>query len=252
MNSIPIFTDRILAKLDAFFAKNDYIGAENHLKYWLNEAEACQDKRSELLLCNELIGLSRKTSQREQALKYGAMALDILRELDIENSVSAATTYINVATAYKAFDCADISLPFFYKAMDIYERELPSADSRLGGLYNNMALSLVDLSKFEDSRGYYQKALTVMNSAERGELEQAITQLNIASSYEAELGLLDGEGHILSCLDKAQALLDIYSNADDGYYAFVCEKCATVFAYYGYFMYANELKERTRKIYERN
>jgi hypothetical protein len=36
----------------------------------------------------------------------------------------------------------------------------------------------------------------------------------------------------------------------DGYYAFVCEKCASVFAYYGDFLYAEELEERAKRIYE--
>ncbi len=247
-----ISTDRVLSKLDGYFAKNDYLGAEAHLKYWLSEAEACNDSRARLLICNELIGLSRKTSQRDQAFEYGALALDILRELDIESSVGAATTYINIATAYKAFGNADVSLPFFLRALEIYESELDKTDSRLGGLYNNLALSLVDLGQFDEARAYYDKALCVMSQAERGELEQAITQLNIASSYEAEFGLIEGDEHIMKCLDKAQALLDTYSDLKEGYYAFVCEKCASVFGYYGYFMYENLLKERARMIYERN
>ena len=37
----------------------------------------------------------------------------------------------------------------------------------------------------------------------------------------------------------------------DGYYAFVCEKCADTFAYYGYFGYSEELMQRAKKIYER-
>ena len=36
----------------------------------------------------------------------------------------------------------------------------------------------------------------------------------------------------------------------DGYYAFVCEKCASVFGYYGHFAYEKELYERSRRIYE--
>ncbi len=252
MNSTPISTDRVLAKLDTYFAKNDYVGAENHLTYWLMEADVSNDNRARLLICNELIGLSRKTGQKEKALGYANQALDILCELNIENSVGGATTYINIATAYKAFDNAEASLPYFNRATEIYERNLPITDSRLGGLYNNMALSLVDLGRYADARSYYDKALKIMANAQRGELEQAITYLNIATAYETEMGLLDGEGYIFECLDKAQALLDVYSELKDGYYAFVCEKCSSVFGYYGYFMYENELKERAKRIYERN
>ena len=38
----------------------------------------------------------------------------------------------------------------------------------------------------------------------------------------------------------------------DGYYAFVCEKCASVFGYYGRFFYDGELRARARGIYERS
>ena len=44
-------------------------------------------------------------------------------------------------------------------------------------------------------------------------------------------------------------ILDGYENRD-GYYAFVCEKCASVFGYYGWFLYNKEREERARTIYE--
>ena len=134
--------------------------------------------------------------------------------------------------------------------MDIYEKNLSDTDSRLGGLYNNMALTLSDLEHFEEAYSFYDRALSVMANIEKGELEQAITHLNIASTLEAEKGLLDADEEIHKRLDEASSLLDVYKDDTDGYYAFVCEKCASVFGYYGYFLYENELKERAKRIYE--
>ena len=244
-------TNRILDKLDLYLSKNDYDGAFRHLKYWFEEANSSNDLRSKLLICNELIGLSRKTGKESQTFLYTQTALETLSALDMEKSVTAATTYINVATAYKAFNRAEESIPLFGKALEIYEKYLDSTDGRLGGLYNNLALSLVDLKKFNDAHAYYQKAISVMEHSQNGELEQAITYLNIASALEAEKGLLEADMEISECISKASSLLDVHAKSEDGYYAFVCEKCATVFGYYGYFMYENELKERARKIYER-
>ena len=48
---------------------------------------------------------------------------------------------------------------------------------------------------------------------------------------------------------RTKELLENYT-LRDGYYAFVCEKCASVFGYYGFFMYEKELHERSRRIYE--
>ena len=245
-----ISVERILSKLDEHLGKNDYAAAERHLCYWLSEAGAGGDGRTELLVRNELMGLYRKTARKDEALASANAALAAIRRMGIDEQVGAATTYLNSATVYKAFGMSEQSIPLFERARSIYERELDGNDSRLGGLYNNMALSLVDLSRFSEAYELYSKAIAVMEKAEGGELEVAITYLNIASAKEVELGLLDADEEINLYLDRAQELLDA-NMSDDGYYAFVCEKCASVFGYYGRFLYDAELKERARRIYER-
>ena len=244
-----ISVERILSKLDEHLRRNDYAAAERHLCYWLSEAGAGGDGRTELLVRNELMGLYRKTARKDEALASANAALAAIRRMGIDEQVGAATTYLNSATVYKAFGMAEQSIPLFERARSIYERELDGNDSRLGGLYNNMALSLVDLSRFSEAYELYSKAIAVMEKAEGGELEVAITYLNIASAKEVELGLLDADEEINLYLDRAQELLDA-NMSDDGYYAFVCEKCASVFGYYGRFLYDAELKERARRIYE--
>ncbi len=251
-NNTSIPSERILSRLDEYFSKNDYDGAEKHLKYWFDEALAINDLRGRLLLCNELIGLSRKRLNEKQTFEFVTEALDCLKLLDMENSVAAATTYINSGTAYKAFGRADEGFLHFEMALEIYQRELDETDSRMGGLYNNMALALVDLGRFEEAYILYDKAICIMEKIAGGELEMAITYLNIASAKETEFGLLDGEEEIENYIKTASKLLDVHKNSKDGYYAFVCEKCASVFGYYGYFIYEKELRERALKIYEGN
>ena len=98
----------------------------------------------------------------------------------------------------------------------------------------------------------YEKALEKMATVPNGVLEMAITYLNIANAEEAEKGMEAAEARIFELLDKAADLLDTPSVPHDGYYAFVCEKCAPVFAYYGYFMNAEDLKKRAEDIYAGN
>ena len=90
-----------------------------------------------------------------------------------------------------------------------------------------------------------------MKKSKNGLLEVAITYLNIASAKELELGFEKSAKIIDEYLKKAMKILDEHKNRD-GYYAFVCEKCASVFDYYGYFIYNSELKERVKGIYERS
>ncbi len=240
----------ILSKLDDLFSKNDYDGAEKHILYWLQEAKCSNNKSIMLLLQNELCGLYRKLRRESDAIASVENALSLISDMGIEHNIGAGTTYINAGTVLKSFGKSKEAIPLFEQAMKIYDRELPKNDKRFGGLYNNMALALVDLNEFEKALLLYKKAISVMESTEDGMLEVAITYLNIANLKEAELGIEDAQADIDKLLDDAAKILDEHENKN-GYYAFVCEKCASTFGYYGYFAYENELKERAAKIYER-
>ncbi len=147
---------------------------------------------------------------------------------------------------------AEKSIPLFEKARKIYESSLRENDERLGGLYNNMALAFVDLKEFSRADELYRKALDVMKNVDGGEPETAITYLNMANAAEAEHELEGAESIITEYLEKAIELLDSCISETDGNYAFVCQKCSSVFGYYGYFFYQKELERRSKKIYERS
>lgn len=247
-----ISSDEVLNKLDTLLQKNDYTGAKNHLLYWLAEAEYSGDKKITLLITNELMGLCRKLAEKDEAIGYTKKALELINEMNIQDNTGAATTYLNCATVYKAFGKPEESIPLFVRAQAIYEKNLAPEDDRFGGLYNNMALAFVDLKDFDTANKLYEKALTVMGNIKNKEPEQAITLLNMANAAEAQYGLEEAHSIIEAHLKNAMELLDTGKNRNDGNYAFVCEKCAPTFGYYGYFYYENELKERARSIYERS
>ena len=247
----PIPTERIIEKLDSYLNKNDYAGAMQHLCYWLSETDACNDMRGKLTLLNEQIGLYRKINKENECLAAAAGALSLAAKMNIEQSVTYATTLINAATGYKAFGKAEEALPLYRKAQLIYEASLNSDDGRLGGLYNNMALTLAELKNYREAEDLYKKAIEVMKMQKNGELEVAVTRLNIADLIAAEHGFENGAEEIEKQLLEAEKLLNTEGLPRDGYYAFVCEKCAPVFGYYGYFLIEWELKRRAEEIYER-
>ena len=86
--------------------------------------------------------------------------------------------YVNAATVYKAFGMAADALPLYAAAREIYEKELPADDARLGGLYNNMALALADLHRFREAEDCYRRALSVMARVEHGEAEAATRSIS--------------------------------------------------------------------------
>ncbi len=235
--------------VDKYLHRNDYISAERYMLECLDTALQDNDSITQILLYNELMGLYRKLGKRDYAISNAEAALGKIRETGTENQVGAATTYLNCATVYKAFGMAEKGLPLYRKAQRIYEQNLPLNDSRLAGLYNNMGLALVDLKEFSEAYILYEKAVSIMLSNHNGEPEAAITYLNLANAAEADKGLLQACSEIDNYLDKAQELLEGYQNRD-GNYAFVCEKCASVFMYYGRFFYGEELAQRARRIYE--
>ncbi len=242
---------RILDKLDVYMSHRDYDGAERHLLYWMEEAKISHDQRGELLLCNELVGHYRKTGQREKAFQYADRAMELLEEMDFRDSISAGTTYVNIATACNAFGENERSLELFEKARKVYESSPHTPSHLLGGLYNNMALVCQSMGKYGDAYTLYDKAMDKMATVPGGVLEQAITCLNMADAVAAELGLEEGESRINMLVEQAYDLLKDESAPRNGYYAFVCEKCAPSFSYYGYFAAAEEFQEEARKIYER-
>ena len=255
----PVPQRRIVDKMNEYMSRRDYAGAERHLLYWLAEAELGRDLQGQLMLRNEMVGHYRKTAQREKAMESAGKALELLRELGMENSISAGTTYVNVATACNAFGEYERSLELFEKARAAYEGSSFVEPQLLGGLYNNMALTCTALSKYDEALALYEKAVSVMAEVPDGELEQAITCLNMADTVEARNGMEEGESRINDLVERAEELLEKkgrellehpgVERARIGYYAFVCEKCAPVFEYYGYFLTANKLRETAEKIY---
>ena len=248
---------RVMEKLDEYTARKDYAGAERHLEFWLGEARLGNDKRGEFAVRGEQIGFYRKRGEEVKCFACVDEALRLLSELGYENGISGATCYVNCGTACQAFGRYEDAMAFFEKARGIYEEHLGGSDARLGGLYNNMALTLVSQGRFEAARNCYEQALDVMEQVKGGAPERAITLLNLANAAESELGLEGAEDRIEELLDKAEWLLDncdprehpeLSDHIHPGYYAFVLESCAPTFSYYGYFLAAQRFRERAEEI----
>lgn len=247
----PVPVGRIMDKLREYEDRNDWPAVERHLKYWLAEAEANRDERGQLMLHNELMGYYRKQGKKDEAFTHAEQAAELVEKLGMEDTVTAGTTWVNAGTVREAFGDPVGGLAFFENARANYEKNLPEGDGRLGGLYNNMALSLAVCGRYEEAEEMFRRAIEVMKKQENGELEQAITWLNMADAAEAALGAEAAEDAVEEYLETAEALLNTESLPRNGYYAFVCEKCAPVFGHYGWFMAEAELKRRAKEINDR-
>ncbi len=246
LGRIPV--GRIIEKIDALFDKKDDESVGRLLVYWRDEAVALRDRQGELAMESELVGFYRKQNDRENGLRSVSRALALVDALDQMDLSSGATILINCATAYKAFGMAEAVLPLYHRAQEVYHRILAPGDPRLGGLYNNMALALVDLGRYEEAEAAYRTALTVMEQLPNGQAEAAITYINLAHLYET-LGRSDA---IAICMSKALTLLRSDSLPHDGSYAFVLEKCAPSFGYFGDTATYESMMKEAKSIYERS
>lgn len=251
-----ISVDRILAKYDDYISKNDTISALKHLEYWEKEISIVKDdnifnKRSLLTIENELIGMYRQLKLKEKADKVISIALSLIDELEINRSASTSVIYTNIATSYKVFEEYDKALYYYNLAFDIYnEKDYDKNTYEYASLLNNYALVLIDTGDYDNANDKFNEAINVLNVLGGKDLEIAMTYLNIATLIDTKDGI-DKEDIIDENLNKAMAIFDGSSVTRNSYYAYVCDKAASVYSYFGYFLYAKELKERRDYIYER-
>lgn len=250
VTTIPV--DRLINKLDSFFAKNDAEGARRHLEYWLKEAQQGRDKRGQIAVVNELLGLYRKMGLKDEALGLIETADELIKALKMDDTLTAGTVNLNIATVYEAFGKPESALERYKTALEIYKKYLKPDDMRFGGLYNNMALAMTSLNMYVEARETYITAIEIMKNVPNGQPEVAITYLNLANLAEKEHGLEKADDMITTYLTDAEKHLYDENNRFDGNYAFVCEKCAPTFKYYGWFLTSNELTKRAEDIYAGN
>ena len=244
--SIPV--RRIIEKLDSHFATNDLKSAQDLLEYWQKEAKTLRDLSGELSVVNEMLGLYRRTNNKGAALTSINRALELICYQSLENTISGATIILNAATTCKAVGDLERAASLYEKASAVYHRELKSDDLRLAALYNNYATTLTDLERFSEAEELYSKAVLLTGAKVEGLLDCAVSYVNLAHLFEKSEGLESEK--IEKCLANAENVLNDSRIERNPYYAFVCEKCAPSFDYFGFFFFANELNERSKKIYE--
>ena len=218
----------------------------NLLEKSLETARQGGDWRAALSMTSELLGQYRRTGEAEKGLAAVNDALALIRDHRLGRTVSGATILINAATTLKAFGQAAASIPIFTHAARIYADNLDPADYRFAGLYNNMALSYEDVGDVESAERFFRLALKTLEKNGRTENDRAVTWCNLAELY----GRGDPEdSRIEDCLERAWDCLNAPGLPQDGYHAFTASKCAPSFDYFGFFLYAKELRERAARIY---
>lgn len=238
----------IIEILEEYFSKEDLVGAGKHLENSLSKAREINDWQSELSILNEMIGYYRRVGKKEPALIAVNEAFEMIDNKSLTGQITAATIWLNGATTLKAFGTPEKGIPYFEKVEEVYREKLDPNDYKYASLFNNRALSHVDLEEYETAISYYEKAIEIMKFR-KAYIELAVTYTNMAQMYERWTG---DDDRISECLLIAKEFIDHPAIEKNGYYAFNCRKCAPTFGYYGFFLFQKELDERADRIYEGN
>lgn len=248
MDNRQIPVHRIIMKLDELFSRNDLDEAGRLLKYWESEAEALGDKSGLLTMLSEEMGYYRRAGDSEGGLNAVQRGLQLIQSEGLGGDVSGATVMLNAATTMKAFGHAGDSVVIYAMAEEVYKKHLDSDDYRLAGLYNNFASALTELKEYKKARDMYNAAASILLTRGDHKEELAVTYVNIAHLICGE----DMEDPAAEeYMRRAWKILDSIDTRD-GNYAFVAEKCAPSFGYFGFFIEEKELRRRAEEIYDRS
>lgn len=237
-----------IKELDSFFAKEDLQGAEQCALKWLELAREHGDKPAELTIYNEMTGFYRQTGNAEKGLEAVSKAFSLLDEFDSDWR-TRGVIYLNGATTMKAFGKSAEAMEYYEKAENYFKDMLDKNDPLWAGFYNNKALALQDLKRYDEAEEYFLKAIEFTENSEKNELETAISLVNLAHLYYE----INSEGERINPLmDRALDILDCPDYFGYMKYAFTCRKCAPSFGFFGFFLAEKRLNERADRIYAGN
>lgn len=175
--------DKFFETLDSYFAKQEIEKVDPFLVSSLEQAKEEEDYGAYISICNEMIGFYRSISAFEKAYAAAEDVLLLMEEMQMEHTEHFATTLLNVATAYRAAGDYATALRFYRQALQIYDGILQPQDYRYAGLYNNMSILLEKMDENEEAIDYANKALSIIETLEGGEMETATTLTNLALLY---------------------------------------------------------------------
>ena len=168
-------------KADELFEKNDIDGVERLYKDALADAERTGDNVCRLNVLNELIGLYRQLSRREELLEVIKAAIATADEMELAGTIAYATTLLNAATGYRSVGQLEDAKELYDKAGCIYLDKLPQGDMLWANYYNNMSLYYQEAADYESALEYLLLALDISEANNAG-FEVAVTYANLANT----------------------------------------------------------------------
>lgn len=244
--------NRIMQQSDALFAEGKGKEAAEYLEEQLRQAKDAGRWGAELPILSELMGYYRSKSLFDQALPRAERAMMLIRREELEDTVAAATTYLNVASVYRAMGNPVKAMELYLQTEKIYQAQNVQGNL-LSGLYNNMCVAAMDLKEPELAEIYGEKAIEALEGNENFGQASGIIYSNLA-------------GYFLQCnperpeeaqayLDRSVEMFETYC-PDDPHFSSVLAMQAAVLANQndpeGAVLFYRQALEKTFKHYGKN
>jgi len=235
---------RFIEKLDSHFKSNDLDGAKKTILFWESEAKALNDERALLSVLNEGLGLFRRISDCENALRVADEVIGLLDSLP--NGVSKAVILTNLATTLSAFGALDKSIKYYSLAEEIYKNSAQKTSFEFAALLNNKSSALSSLKRYDEAKLCLENAVEVLKKVGGRDSEIALSILGIAH-IEFEKG--SDYAEIEKLLDLAWGYINSTNQKRDSNYAFIISKCAPSYRFFSRDLEADALDEVAKEIY---
>lgn len=177
--------DKIFEIIDELFEQSPK-AAEEYMVTALEESLRSNKREVALKLYNELIGYYRQTSEKERLLEMFDGVLKLLALMGAEDTISYATTTLNIANGYRSIGMLEEAKDYYTKTQNIYaeaiaENRLSKWDMCVAGLYNNMSLLYQELADYREAESLLKKALEIVTHRQE-KFEIAVTYANLANT----------------------------------------------------------------------
>ena len=173
----------ILETYDSMFGKFSLDQIEDYLTEQIQNAKSSNDLESLMTLLNEIIGFCRDTTQKEKALNYCKELFDVLDQLKLNGTMPYATSLLNIANAYRAFNLPNESIDLYHGVYEIYQQNLQKTDFLYASLFNNWSLVYQEIGQFEKSVELLFQALKIVDLYQDAIIPQATTRTNLGNSF---------------------------------------------------------------------
>lgn len=236
-----------ISQLDGCFNRNDSKAARECLTRFEQAARAAGDERGLLTVLNEAVGFYRRAKKKSKALSAMEESLLLLEKLNLTQTLSGATIYINAATTLSFFGDVEGGLDLYDKAAVCYETAEKTNTYEYAALLNNRAGTLYAEKRFGEAEKNWLRAIDILKNipGHNGDIAISFVMLaHLAFDIDPDDSLIE------TLLDCAWEYLCSDNQPKDADFAYALRKCAPSFDFFNRPTEAQALKDVAKEIYD--